>query len=769
MCRFLLVSLNVDAILEGVTIGQRRSKLEEMARGNGLSDAYTATLNRLKAQNRNKSVLGLKVLMWVLNSERPLQANELCHALGVGIGSRDLNPENVPPLKVLLSSCLGLVMVEASSSTVRLVHFTLQEYLSSDSTLFTSPHSTIAEVCLTYLNFGCVRDISPDVYQAPSDIPFLEYASCYWSEHARREITENIRALALRLLDRFDEHVSAALLLVHFDADSEVLREFYYKKGPTKFSGLDGAASLGIVEIFAAVLEMKKWDVNAPDYSGSTALRWAAERGHDGVVKMLLEREDVDPDQADSNLGMTPLMWAAQNGHEGVVKLLLEGDGVNPDASNPDMENGTALLLAAKYGHMGVVKILLEREDVNPNQEFSYSGQPLVFWAAENGHEEILKMLLERKDFNPDVFDEYLGTLLCWVVKKGNEEALKILLKREDVNHNNPGGEWKPLHIAAMYGQGWAVKILLELEDIDPNYMDPDFGGTPLSLAAEEGHQEVAEMLLERKDVNPDYVGPMHGQTPLLLAANNGHEKVAKMLLDRKDVNPNQTDTRYGQTPLSWAAENGHVGIVKMLLERKDVNPDQADTFYGRTPLLWAATNGHEGVVRMLLERECVNLNRGDNIYGQTPLTWATKKGHEGVVNMLLERENVNPDQASAGFDRTLLPWWVEGGPDYWARQALERESINLDQAGAEHGRTPLSFAAEGGPVGILKRLLERKDVNPNQADTLFDGTPLSWAQCSQSSGAPVGPGGGTAKSPGRDGTAKRSSSSSFIPTCRAT
>jgi len=41
--------------------------------------------------------------------------------------------------------------------------------------------------------------------------------------------------------------------------------------------------------------------------------------------------------------------------------------------------------------------------------------------------------------------------------------------------------------------------------------------------------------------------------------------------------------------------------------------------------------------------------------------------------------------------------------------------------------------------------------------------------QCSQSSGAPVGPGGGTAKSPGRDGTAKRSPSSSLMPTCRAT
>ena len=31
-----------------------------------------------------------------------------------------------------------------------------------------------------------------------------------------------------------------------------------------------------------------------------------------------------------------------------------------------------------------------------------------------------------------------------------------------------------------------------------------------------------------------------------------------------------------------------------------------------------------------------------------------------------------------------------------------------------------------------------------------------------------MGPGGGTAKSPGRDGTAGRGPSSSFIPTCRA-
>jgi len=132
--RFLLVSLNIYAILAEVTIRQRRKKLEEMTQGNGLSEAYTATLTRIKAQKGYKSVLGLKALMWVLYSERPLQTEELCHSLAVEIGFADLDLEGVPALRIVLASCLGLITVEVSSSTVRLVHFTLQEYLSGPPT-----------------------------------------------------------------------------------------------------------------------------------------------------------------------------------------------------------------------------------------------------------------------------------------------------------------------------------------------------------------------------------------------------------------------------------------------------------------------------------------------------------------------------------------------------------------------------------------------------------------------------------------------------------
>ena len=155
----LLLSLNIDAVLEEVTIHQRKKKLDEMIQGNGLRSAYSATLARIKDQKGSRSRLGMEALMWLSHSEGSLEVDELCDALGVEIGSTDLNSQNIPTIETLLGCSQGLVIVEASSYTVRLVHYTLQEYLSNNADLFHSAHSMIAEVCLTYLNFQSIRDL----------------------------------------------------------------------------------------------------------------------------------------------------------------------------------------------------------------------------------------------------------------------------------------------------------------------------------------------------------------------------------------------------------------------------------------------------------------------------------------------------------------------------------------------------------------------------------------------------------------------------------
>ena len=251
-----------------------------------LGDAYAATISRIKAQQRSRSRLGMEVLMWISHSERPLHVDELCHALGAEEGSTDLNIRNIPAIETLLTCSLGLVTVEMSSSTLRPVHYTLQEYLSHNPNLFIKPHSMIAEVCLTYLNFRQVRGISPALRSVPPTIPFVVYASFYWGTHAKRETTESVKTLALKLLDGYDSHISSKMLLLH--------RVSYWDQPlegegrPSGFTGLHGAAYFGCVEIMVALLEMNRCDVRAADRRGNTAISWAARRGQEGVVGILL-------------------------------------------------------------------------------------------------------------------------------------------------------------------------------------------------------------------------------------------------------------------------------------------------------------------------------------------------------------------------------------------------------------------------------------------------------------------------------------------------
>lgn len=44
--------------------------------------------------------------------------------------------------------------------------------------------------------------------------------------------------------------------------------------------------------------------------------------GHDAVVRLMLERDDVDTDSKDG-YGHTPLSWAVKLGHRAVMRLLV--------------------------------------------------------------------------------------------------------------------------------------------------------------------------------------------------------------------------------------------------------------------------------------------------------------------------------------------------------------------------------------------------------------------------------------------------------------
>ncbi len=64
-------------------------------------------------------------------------------------------------------------------------------------------------------------------------------------------------------------------------------------------------------------------------------MSYAAARGGDKAVTVLLEHQDVDVDVnlADNN-GCTPLRWALDRGHEEVAKLLLKSPELDTESSD---------------------------------------------------------------------------------------------------------------------------------------------------------------------------------------------------------------------------------------------------------------------------------------------------------------------------------------------------------------------------------------------------------------------------------------------------
>ena len=146
--RFLLVSLNIEAILQESTIYRRRGKLSKVVDGLGFGDIYCATIERIKAHGGDKSRLGMGALMWICHAERPLRADELCCALATELGSTDLNAGNIPSIRTLVGCCQGFITPDKQASTVRLIHPTLQRYISAHPDIFSRTHSAMAEACL---------------------------------------------------------------------------------------------------------------------------------------------------------------------------------------------------------------------------------------------------------------------------------------------------------------------------------------------------------------------------------------------------------------------------------------------------------------------------------------------------------------------------------------------------------------------------------------------------------------------------------------------
>ncbi|KAJ4860619.1 ankyrin repeats (3 copies) domain-containing protein [Trichoderma breve] len=141
----------------------------------------------------------------------------------------------------------------------------------------------------------------------------------------------------------------------------------------------------------------------------------------------------------------------------------------------------------------------------------------------------------------------------------GLKEAMKVLLNVFDVDLKAYGG-WTPLMVAAMSGRNSMVELLLakgaNIEATD------DGGRTALSLAVFRVREDMVDLLITHgANVN---LHDGDGSTPLLTAIDRGDKALVQLLLARGAYI--ELESKNGEAPVAYAAKKEDEDIASLLL-----------------------------------------------------------------------------------------------------------------------------------------------------------------------------------------------------------
>ena len=601
---FQWVALVIRLILRlhrnGKSLAVLSSKIKQLP--SELNELYKELLGSLDEEDLSESLL---LMQWILFSLRPLKLSELRFALVMGQestcasvrecqNSSCFSSTDEDLKRKILALSRGLVEVrelsdlsndyyriDSVASTkaryasvhpdsklrVQFVHQSVKDFLlegglhmldrGSLEDAIGRGHSNLARSCINYINLEDVRDWW---FTVPSFFcyDFLSYAAQYWYLHleeAEKRVSPQACLLSMLGMSwvRFMQ-TWIRLLFRKFEAgDTEFVE--------VDWSLLHVASKLNLPSLVSAIIG-RGVAANLRVRGGRTPLSIAAKAGSEQVVKVLLDRHDVDPNPVDDD-GCTPLVCAMRSGSKATFMLLLNRKNI--DLNLQDQLHISPLYRAFEYCDEDTVETFLQRTTIDTDCK-GFLGKPPLYLAARFGWEAIVKLLLDRKNVDPNTQYNNGRTPLSYAAERGEEAIVKMLLDRKDINvkiQDNDGRT--PLSYAALMGRESIVKMLLDRKDITVKIQDND-GRTPLSYAALMGRRSIVEQLINRKDTNPN-VQDRNGRTPLHSAAVGAYKEIVQLLLDRDDVHPNDPDIS-GTTPLDYADSLGHAETATMLRDR---------------------------------------------------------------------------------------------------------------------------------------------------------------------------------------------------------
>lgn len=331
-----------------------------------LNDTFDDAVNRMAAQPEEHSVLANQVLSWIFHAKRPLSVVELREALSVELGDTRLDRSGYHEVELSLDVCCGLVSIDEEDNVIRLVHYSLQQYLE-ENWKKRNPRSQwgIAITCLTYLMLDDFSPLATEDIDGPiietgvaslstrsrwqDSHRFFSYVASYWAEHVKGSLEIELESLILRFF-----YSKVHLLYGLQEYNKLRFRNSEYDTWPHEPSSLHLTAYWGLSHV-TRILAKQGADIHAEDAPKRTPLVCAALNGHGDVARVLL-REGADVNARDSSAS-TPLHAAVINDHVDLARLFLK---LGADANAKDKDGSSPQCLAAANGNLQMMDLLLQ-------------------------------------------------------------------------------------------------------------------------------------------------------------------------------------------------------------------------------------------------------------------------------------------------------------------------------------------------------------------------------------------------------------------------
>ncbi|OTA59075.1 hypothetical protein K449DRAFT_448129, partial [Hypoxylon sp. EC38] len=425
---YLWVHLIFSTLRESIYVTKDHLKTYINRLPQTLEEAYDKILSRSRDPAMARRLLSIVVV-----ARRPLSLGEMAVVLAIKENHKTYTDLDLEPEKRFCQKIREIcgLFITIANSRIYLLHQTAKEFLVNYQPLhkparhclrwkhsleLIDAHRILAEVCVRYLLFDEFKMSSLLSHRKPGNrFRLFDYSAEHWITHYREanfQSDDPIQDCIFRLLDQ-----KWSILWYRTSYDPNMQQ-------PVECSAFILVSYLGFEQLARRLLTARERRIRLDETaSGLTPLGWAAQGGHDAVVRLLLDN-GANIESKD-NRGSTSLSCAASLGRDSTVCLLLQKGA---DIESKDKKGRTALFYATIRGRDSIARLLILK-GANIESRDSNGRTPL-FLLQDNS---TAQLLLENGS-NVKAWDNRDRSPLFLVARWGDDKTLRLLLEKLGVD-----------------------------------------------------------------------------------------------------------------------------------------------------------------------------------------------------------------------------------------------------------------------------------------------------------------------------------------------